>query len=47
MKIKISNYAKHLLARKHYPVQQQIMRGHTRNPNAAVYAMVRGEGKKH
>lgn len=42
MKPKLTPYAKRLVREKFYPKQTQVMRGHVRNPNAAVYAMVRG-----
>ena len=41
---KLSPYAKRLVREKFYPKQVTIMRGHVRNPNAAVYAMVRNQG---
>lgn len=36
----LTRYARFLVHRKHYPAQIQIMRGHVRNPNAAVYNML-------
>lgn len=39
--LKLTRYARYLLHKKFYPRQQQTVRGHIRNPNAAVYAMVR------
>jgi hypothetical protein len=42
MPVKLTRYAKYLIHKRFYPRQVQIMQGHVRNPNAAVYSMVRG-----